>query len=149
MRYRAKSRMDGLTTWGRPHQIAFGDEGRLIANLKELPEHVRACISEIKFTEGVASSVKFWSKPQALHLAATHLRLLVELSEQKTSLEIRIREMTPDQRKQFAMELLTKARRMLPIRVNAEELEHIGHSRGSCMGGDIEADNSGDDEAAV
>src|ERR1700722_18717281 len=55
--------------------------------------------------DGKVRSVKFWSKPQTLHLAATHLRLLVELSEQKASLEIRIHEMTPDQRRRYATEL--------------------------------------------
>jgi hypothetical protein len=100
------------------------DEGRLV-NLKDLPEEIRSCISEIRFSdEGVAKSVKFWPKPQALHLAATHLRLLVELSEQKTSLEIRIREMTPDQRRQYVIELLAKARKMLSNKINADEAEY-------------------------
>jgi hypothetical protein len=124
------------------------DDGRLAVNLKDLPEEVRACISEIKFgDDGKARSVKFWSKLQALHLAATHLRLLVELSEQKTSLEIRIREMTPDQRKQYAIELLAKARTMLPIQVSAAEVGTEPVGIGSSV---VEADErSNDSDIAV
>jgi hypothetical protein len=72
----------------------FDDEGKLL-NLKNLPEDMRAAIASVKLNEnGKIIDLKLWSKLQATHLAATHLRLLVELSEQKTSLEIRIREMT-------------------------------------------------------
>jgi hypothetical protein len=121
------------------------DEGRLV-NLKALPEEVRACISEIKFgDDGKVRSVKFWSKPQALHLAATHLRLLVELSEQKTSLEIRIREMTPDQRKQYAIELLEKARKMLPVQINVNQAEYSVVSTNGIGEREAEAEAEADD----
>jgi Terminase small subunit len=122
------------------------DEGKLVS-LKDLPEDVRACISEIRFNEeGIPKSVKFWPKPHAIHLAATHLRLLVELSEQKTSLEIRIREMTPDQRKQYAIELLDKARTMLPIQVIAAEVGTEPMGIGSSV---VEADERSNDEATI
>jgi hypothetical protein len=48
----------------------------------------------------------------------------VELSEQKTSLEIRIKEMTPEQRKQYAIELLAS-------RDNAPELADIAQPIGN------------------
>lgn len=126
------------------------DEGKMV-NLKDLPEDVQACISEVRFgDDGKAKSVKFWPKPQALHLAATHLRLLVELSEQKTSLEIRIREMTPDQRKQYAIELLDKARNMLPGHVAASdaEFEEVNPDPGA-MGGEGGAELGDDGDGAV
>jgi hypothetical protein len=59
----------------------FDDEGRLL-NLKYLPEDMRAAIASVKLNEnGKIIDLKLWPKPHALHLAATHLRLLVELSE--------------------------------------------------------------------
>jgi hypothetical protein len=121
----------------------FDDEGRLL-NLKYLPEDMRAAIASVKLNEnGKIIDLKLWPKPHALHLAATHLRLLVELSEQKTSLEIRIREMTPDQRKQYAIELLAKARNMLPIQVSADRgsTEPVGIG---CK--EVEADERSDDD---
>jgi hypothetical protein len=120
----------------------FDDEGRLL-NLKYLPEDMRAAIASVKLNEnGKIIDLKLWPKPQALHLAATHLRLLVELSEQKTSLEIRIREMTPDQRKQYAIELLAKARTMLPIQVSAAEVGTEPVGIGSSV---VEADERSND----
>jgi hypothetical protein len=74
----------------------------------------------------------------------THLRLLVELSEQKTSLEIRIREMTPDQRRQYATELLAKARTMLPTYFNAKEAEYPVSTNG-IREREAEADDGGDE----
>jgi Terminase small subunit len=121
----------------------FDDEGRLL-NLKYLPEDMRAAIASVKLNEnGKIIDLKLWPKPHALHLAATHLRLLVELSEQKTSLEIRIREMTPDQRKQYAIELLEKARKMLPVQINASPAEYAVVSTNGI--GEREAEAEADD----
>lgn len=101
----------------------FDDEGHLL-NLKELPEEMRACIASVKMKDGEISEIKLWPKPHAIHLAATHLRLLAELREQRTSLEERIRQMTTEQRRQYAIELLGKARSMLPLQINATEAEY-------------------------
>jgi hypothetical protein len=69
--------------------------------------------------------------------------LLVELSEQKTSLEIRIREMTPDQRRQYATELLAKARTMLPAYINANQAEYPVVSTNGIGEREAEADDGG------
>jgi hypothetical protein len=59
----------------------FDDAGHLL-NLKELSEDMRACIASVKMEEGEISEIKLRPKPHAIHLAATHLRLLAELREQ-------------------------------------------------------------------
>jgi hypothetical protein len=83
------------------------------------------------------------------HLAATHLRLLVELSEQKTSLEIRIREMTPDQRKQYAIELLDKARNMLPGHINTAEADYQVVENAGGMGAEDGAESLDEGDRSV
>jgi phage terminase small subunit len=103
----------------------YDDEGHLL-NLKDLPPHIRATIAGVKMKDGEIIEVKLWPKLHALDLAARHLRLLVELSEQKTSLEIRIREMTQEQRRELATDILQKARRFLNPTIIEQEAPESG-----------------------
>ena len=89
------------------------DEDGKPLNIQNLPEDMLAAIERIKFDEnGNIREIKLWSKTQAVHLAATHLRLLAEFREQRTTLEEQIRAMTVAQRREFAVELIGKARAM-------------------------------------
>lgn len=121
----------------------FDEDGKLL-NLKDLPEEMRACIASVKMKDGEISEIKLWPKPHAIHLAATHLRLLAELREQRTSLEERIRQMTTEQRRQYAIELLGKARSMLPLQLNEGEYEVLDNGIGGPAGGIPEAERDGD-----
>jgi len=93
------------------------DEDGKPVNIRNLPEDWRAPIERLKFDEnGNIREIKLWSKTQAIHLAAMHLRLLVELREKRTDLEERIKAMTMVQRREFVIELIGKARAMFAAR---------------------------------
>lgn len=94
---------------------ALDETGKMLP-LKDLPAGVRAAISMLKFHEnGHVKEVRLWPKGPALEMAGKHLRLFAELSEQKTSLEIQIRDMTPDARRAYVASIFEKARRFRVI----------------------------------
>ena len=89
------------------------DEDGKPVNIRNLPEDMLAAIERVRFDEnGNIREIKLWSKTQAIHMAATHLRILAELREKRTDLEERIRAMTVAERWEYATELIRKARAM-------------------------------------